>query len=98
MQHMSSNVSGKAQKCSRIRPRKFVPFDKCKELSLENIDACKSTSASIKRKTWCAMSQVGNRDHPVSFKSVLCTVLKHFDLDVAQDKGDKQIQVSGQCV
>ena len=41
VQRMSSDVSGKAQKYSRIGPREFVPFDMYEELTLQNIiDAC----------------------------------------------------------
>ena len=44
VQRMSSTVSGKAQKYSRIGPREFVPFEKYDgELTLRNImDACKT--------------------------------------------------------
>ena len=44
VQRMSSSVSGKAQKYSRIGPREFVPFEKYDgELTLKNImDACQA--------------------------------------------------------
>ena len=55
VQRMSSDVSGKAQKYSRIGPREFVPFEKYEELSLENIiDACqKHFSKRIEKGMVC---------------------------------------------
>ncbi|KXJ04921.1 Eukaryotic elongation factor 2 kinase, partial [Exaiptasia diaphana] len=41
VQRLSAEVSGKAQKYSRIGPREFVPFDSEEELSIDNIkSAC----------------------------------------------------------
>ena len=47
IQRLSSEVSGKAQKYSRIGPREFVPFD-YEEVTLDNIkNACRRHFASI---------------------------------------------------
>ena len=41
VQRLSSSVSGKAQKYSRVGAREFVPFEDYSELSIENIrEAC----------------------------------------------------------
>ena len=37
IQRLSSEVSGKAQKYSRVGPREFVPFDSQEELTIEKI-------------------------------------------------------------
>jgi hypothetical protein len=51
IQRLSSEVSGKAQKCSRVGPREFVPYE-YEEMSLKNIkDACKKHFASTIGKT-----------------------------------------------
>lgn len=36
-EHLSTEVSGKAQKYMRIGPQEFVPFDKSLEMTIENI-------------------------------------------------------------
>lgn len=41
VQRLSAEVSGKAQKYTRIGPREFVPFDETEELTIGNIkSAC----------------------------------------------------------
>ena len=42
IQRLSAEVLGKAQKCTRIGPREFVPFDESEEMTIGNIkSACK---------------------------------------------------------
>ena len=55
MQRLSSEVSGKAQKYTRVGPREFVRYDE-EELSIEGIKAAreKHFSSSLERKgLWC---------------------------------------------
>ena len=64
VQRLSSEVSGKAQKYTRVRPREFVQYDE-EELSIEGIKAAceKHFSPSLERKGLSCMFWPASRGH-----------------------------------
>ena len=65
IQRLSAEMSGKAQKYSRIGPREFVPYD-YEEVTLANIkSACKKHFASIiGNDMLCNISLLESKVHP----------------------------------
>lgn len=104
VQRMSSDVSGKAQKYSRIGPREFVPFDKYSEVTLENIiDACqKHFCKRIEKGTVCDVlageqgPSCRKLEHVPDLKVFYVRFLERHDLGQDVDEGDQDLQVGTQ--
>ena len=58
VQRLFAEVSGKAQKYTRIGPREFVPFDESEEMTISNI---KSACERYFKTIWFVTSWPGNK-------------------------------------
>lgn len=79
VQRLSSEVSGKAQKYTRIGPREFVPFNSEDKLTIESIKcACERHFAMQVDSCWRTGSFLQDLGANTGYEGNLCESTSHY--------------------